>query len=126
MSSPTSNITVTTPIESMAAPKVWSMPVISRSTISSGRTTRFCTSSGLAPCIRTMTLAAGTSICGFSSRGVTASATRPIRKIRMLMIGVRFVRIAICPSRPAMFSRGSCSEALFVCMVSLIEHPPWH
>ncbi len=88
------------------------MPGISRSTRSSGLTTRLRTSAGLAPCMRTNTLAAGTSICGFSSRGVMNSATTPTRKISRLMIGVRLVFIAAAPKRPAMFSLGDGSDCL--------------
>ena len=65
-----------------------STPSISASTWPIGIATRFSTSVVLAPGNATKTLASVTSIWGSSSRGVIATAKRPIRKAVSASSGV--------------------------------------
>ncbi len=55
---------------------------------SSGLTMSCWISSGVAPGLDTMTLAAGTTIEGFSSRGVTRNANTPARKAKAMISSV--------------------------------------
>ncbi len=79
-SSPTSNSTVSTDRPGREAEYMCSTPSISERTCSADVVTSCSTSLALAPGKGTKTLAKVTSICGSSSRGVTATAKRPSRK----------------------------------------------
>src|SRR5512139_300135 len=71
---------------------------------SRGLTTRFWISCGEAPGLATMMLAAGTTICGLYSRGVTNSAMIPASATASMIIAVIFDSMKMPASLPAILS----------------------
>ncbi len=74
---------------------------------SSGRITNSSTSSAEAPGSATHTWAPGTTIWGFSSRGVSATASNPNRAQANMNSTVNLEVAKRCASRPALLSFGS-------------------
>src|SRR5512135_3037878 len=71
---------------------------------SSGLTTRFWISCGEAPGLATMMLAAGTTICGLYSRGVTNSAMMPASATASMIMAVILDSMKTPASLPAILS----------------------
>src|SRR5512139_3990045 len=71
---------------------------------SSGLTTRFWISCGEAPGLATMMLAAGTTICGLYSRGVTNSAMMPASATASMIMAVILDSMKMPASLPAILS----------------------
>src|SRR5512135_899891 len=90
---------------------------------SSGLTTRFWISSAEAPGLATMMLAAGTTICGLYSRGVTKSAMMPASATASMIMAVILDSMKMPASLPAMLSGAARSvmgtPAHFVAILEL-------